>query len=229
MPYKTKQQMRMRKQKRYARYYRNYRNAGKKALSMVRFLKKEMLNVEKKIHDINFTQTASMNAYDNATDAQHFINLNTLSTGTGSGDRVGRQVKIDSIHIKGILKGQNNANSRVRVMLLLDKHCQGSSYPTSASLLDTGASSSSVNSFRTLGYAQRFFIMFDKTFDIIDGDSKESRIVNLYRNVNKIIKWDDSNYINGNNYYLYIISDQTVASGNSADFRGKIRVKFIDN
>lgn len=229
MPYRTKNQKRMRKQRRYARYYRNYRNAGKKALSMVNYMRKELLNTEKKIFDVTLTQTAAMNAYDNATDAQHFVNLNTITAGTGSNQRIGRQVKIDSIYIKGILKGQNNANSRVRVMLLLDKHCQGSSYPTTAGLLDTGATSTAVNSHRTVGYGQRFFIMYDKTFDLIDGDSKESRMINIYKNVNKIIKWDDDNYINGNNYYLYIISDQTTASGNSADFRGKIRVKFIDN
>jgi len=215
----------MRKQRRYARYYRNYRNAGKKALSMVRYIKKEMLNTEKKILNVAISLSSTNTSYSSATHAEHFVALNTIAQGHGDSQRIGRQVKIDSIYIKGRLQNTGTGVSHARVMLILDKQFDGTNTPDFGELFEGGIDVNTVWKQRALGYAGRFFVMYDRIFKLNDGDN-ESYIFNIYRNTNKVIRFDDSTII-GNNYYFMVISDKGTSV--SPTFEGICRTKYIDN
>lgn len=226
-------------QKRYRKYRKAYRQKqsafalAKAAVRSVAYIKDELLNTENKMLTTTLNTTEAECAWDVGGD---FTLLNAMGTGTAYNQRVGNQIKNNSISIKGLLSGTlASASQRARVVLFYDKHPNQSAVSV-AQLFETGLSNQTVYAHKTIGVGARFFIMYDKVFDMVGNtdNAKWTRVINIYKDLSKVTKFDGSSGaditdMNSNALYLFIISDQTNASNDGPSFQGSARLRYIDN
>lgn len=89
-----------------------------------------------------------------------------IAQGTGESDRIGHKCVVKSMHCRGVLRlPQTSLGSeaavRVRMIVVLDKQCNGQATTVNA-VLD----STDINSFRNLSNTQRFQFIHDKTYTL---------------------------------------------------------------
>lgn len=225
-PYKTINRKRFKRMRRAYRHERGAYALARGALKSVNYIKKELLNTEKKIYDVDLDRTEAQTSYDGL-DAVELIS--GLGQGVGDSQRVGRQIKMDSFHIKGNLTvGASSVNSRVRVIVALYKDAQASAAPSITSLLEGSVSADLIYAHRAIGYGKSWFVYYDKVHTLSTATSPAEKIINIYRNTNKKYTWDGS-AIKGNNLFFIVLSDKADATGQSPTFNGQCRVKYIDN
>lgn len=113
-----------------------------------------------------FFETSVTSTNVNANGSIFSDSLNLIPEGTTESQRLGRKCTINSIHIKGELEHPEltslaQADNKVRLILYLDKQCNGAA-ATVTNILETA----DVNSFRNLAEVGRFQILYDKTIAI---------------------------------------------------------------
>lgn len=226
-------------QKRYRKYRKAYRQKqsafalAKAAVRSVAYIKDELLNTENKMLTTTLSCSEAQCAWDVG---GQFTLLNGMGTGTAHNQRVGNQIKNNSISIKGLLSGTvASASQRARLVLLYDKHPNQSALAVT-SLFETGLSAQTVYSHKQIGVADRFFIMYDKCIDLVGNtdNAKWTKVINIYKDLSKVTRFDGSSGaditdIHANALYFFIISDQTNASNDGPSFVGSARLRYIDN
>lgn len=131
-----------------------------------RFRGRSAATGEKKFFDTRFAETvvASTGAITNPS-------LNLIPQGTTESDRIGRKCNIKNIHIKGELKFPNSAVAgstadRIRIIIYQDKQTNGAT-ATVANILDNTVGGALIDSFRNLSESGRFYILMDRTMDLV--------------------------------------------------------------
>lgn len=107
------------------------------------------------------------------------IMLNTVKQGTGESDRIGRQIRMNSIHITGVVtiaaqinQTAHDANQQVIIALVLDTQTNGVLLSSENVFLNPGASSLlACNLFRNLEFRQRFKVLAQKTITMPQQES----------------------------------------------------------
>lgn len=95
--------------------------------------------------------------------------LNLVAAGTADNQRIGRELKIKGVYIRG--QFEFNASTTVtsslkmRMIIYLDKQCNGAA-ATLGDILHTSVITAPVNAFRNLDNAKRFKILKDKRLQI---------------------------------------------------------------
>lgn len=226
-------------QKRYRKYRKAYRQKksafalAKAAVRGVAYIKDELLNTENKMLTTTISSSEAQCAWDAG---GQFTLLNGMGTGTSHNQRVGNQIKMNSLSIKGLLQGTvASASQRARLVVLYDKH-PNQSQVSVGDLFETGLSAHTVYSHKQIGVGHRFFILYDRTIDLVGNtdNAKWSKVINIYKDLSKVTKFDgtangDINAINSNALYFFIISDQTNSSNDGPSFIGNARLRYIDN
>lgn len=115
--------------------------------------------------ELKFLDTNSAAAISAIIGTVHSSSLVTIpQDGTESG-RVGRKVTVKSLHVRGlcVLAGTsdfNNTDDTVRLMIVLDKQCNGTA-ATPADILEAGAGTVTIDSFNNLANKSRFRVLKD--------------------------------------------------------------------
>lgn len=123
-----------------------------------------VISQEKKFFDSELTTTT-------VTSAGVILSpsINLISAGTGESQRIGRKCKVTSIHLKGSIvfndvTDANTTSDIVRVILYLDKQCNGATAAV-ADILDLGQTTD-VYAFRNLQNSSRFRVLYDKSYSM---------------------------------------------------------------
>ncbi len=164
--------------------------------------------------------------------------INAIPQGTTEVQRIGRKCTIRSIGWRFACTLPNSTTSAntsdvVRVMMILDKQCNGA-LPANTDIVE----SSDYQSFNNLGNKNRFRTLFDKTYDLTtsagggDGtteDYGEDILTDsFFKRVNIPIEFDSTTgaitEIRSNNIIVMLGSRSGLAG-----FDSKIRLRFSDN
>ncbi len=139
-------------------------------------------NQEVKFFDTEITNTvmsATWAALEPAT-----TNLTAVAQGDGESNRDGRKFTLKSIHIRGFLEtavqeSQATPLSDIlcRIVLVHDTQTNGAQL-TATEVMDAGGTDD-INSFRNLGFTNRFKVLHDKTHRILRNNTNEGA-VNLF-------------------------------------------------
>ena len=171
--------------------------------------------------------------------------LNIIPQNASSTGRDGRKVQIKSIHVRGAFSSnaQNINGGRYRIIIFLDKQCNGTGLTNVTELLQT----TSVDSYNNLSNSSRFVVYSDKTyisnpsagiqFNPATGAttlvSQKLIRVNFNKRLNLPIEFDSSvatgavSSIRSNNLQIVYLSD--VQGGIALnDFVGSCRIRFTD-
>lgn len=158
-----------------------YSKAGKKSRDNYKFKghtqSQPYVNVpkpEKKGVDFDISNAAIV---DTTSTNDDIAVLNLIQSGTGSWNRVGRKVKLDSIRLKGVaegligLDGSNHLNgSALRMLLVWDKQPSGGSIPTFDDMFgitaQDGTESSTVMAPPRYDNMDRFRVLMDKCLHV---------------------------------------------------------------
>ncbi len=175
-----------------------------------------------------------------ATGANVTDSINKIGQGVTESTRVGRKCTIKSIQWRYQLSLPKvdaavsaAASSSVRVILYLDKQCNGAT-AVGTDVLETG----DIHSFRNLSNSGRFVLMYDKTHSInytslasdnaaVVSSANVFREYTMYKKCNTPIEFNDTTgaitEIRSNNFGVLIIGN----SG-TGGFNSKIRLRFSD-
>lgn len=188
---------------------------------------------EKKFHDFTVSQSGL------STGTMEADNVVKIAQGTTEKTRIGRQVNIWSLHMKGrfkLLEGTDGATAScmVRFVIFLDKQANGTE-PAVTDILETDA----WDSYRNLANNKRFVILKDKVMALNQaaggvGATAEGGQVYKTLNYNKVwkkpltIEYNSTTgavaEIRSNNIgYFIIASDASITT-----VLGKGRVRFTD-
>lgn len=166
--------------------------------------------------------------------------LITIPSGTGESQRVGRKVWIKNIgfrftlNLPGVPNGVAGISEVVRMILYLDKQCNG----VTALPLDI-LEDDDYQGFNNLSNKERFTIMMDKRItlnrqatgssDVINFHAEISHEYNMYKKCYIPVEYSGTDgtidEIRSNNIGLVFFSKV----GAVADFHGHIRFRFTDN
>lgn len=159
-------------------------------------------------------------------------NINIIDQGLDITNRVGRQINITRITIRGhyeIANGLANSPQRqlARIILFRDKQANQAA-PTGTDLLYDNTIDDAINSPYNLDNRHRFHVVFDKAFVF----SSAFPIHNIFFNINAniAITFDASTSSvsdqTSNAYYLFFVSDNSVSG---PTFNGYSVVRFTDS
>lgn len=95
--------------------------------------------------------------------------LNLVPQGTGDSERIGREMKIKGLFIRGQFELNSStsitSSVKMRMIIYLDKQANGAA-ALAGDILDTGVIVAGVNAFRNLDNGKRFKILKDKRVQI---------------------------------------------------------------
>ncbi len=226
MPYKKRYKRRFRKSKTMIKYKSKIQQVGDVAIKglAVALAVKKLLNVEHKEHDVQITTTAIPVTTGTITQ------LTNIAVGDTKVLRNGDNIKIESIHIKGLLLiNASSANSHIRVMLVYDKQTNGAIY-TLANLLEDVTISDSVVSALNTDNKYRFNILYDKIHTLNRESGAQSKTFEIFRKVNKPIRYStaagDITDLRSGSYSLVMLQDIVTNEPTTTVFA---RLIFIDN
>jgi hypothetical protein len=170
--------------------------------------------------------------------------LNNIPEGTSESQRIGRKVIVKGVYLKGnaILKqqtaGMSSHSSRLRIIMYLDKQCNGGA-ATVDNLLKNPTGGQLMNAFRNLENSQRFRMLCDYTVSLDTGSNFWSGATWSNSEVNKTVKCNKGKLslplefsgttgatgeIRSNNIGLLLIPDH-----GEIEFQGTVRVRYSDN
>lgn len=165
--------------------------------------------------------------------------LNLLQEGDDNTTRDGRQVTIKSVAIRGVLKPEDTLtqDTHARIMLVWDNaNNAAAAVPTIAQILANGTTS---NTFPLIDNANRFTILWDKSYAVGGVQSTATQaiskspnvhVVKYYKKLNLVTQYVGttgliSNIQNGS-LLLVTIGDQ--ATSDASVLLAATRVRFID-
>jgi len=164
--------------------------------------------------------------------------LNLMAVGDDNNTRDGRQVTIKSIQGRGILRPQDTTTTftLARVILVWDNAVNSGTIATIAQIL-TAASS---KSFPLIDNAQRFTILYDRTYalggvsDVATQTFAGSPTVqefSVYKKMNSVVQYSGTTAaigsIQNGGLLLVTIGDQ--GATNAADLSAAFRIRFTDS
>ncbi|AGS36186.1 putative viral capsid [Circoviridae 4 LDMD-2013] len=186
--------------------------------------------------ELKFLDTSIDDAIVSTTLTVQTAGPNLIPQGTAEDERVGRKVVVKSIHwryrcLLPSSTSQNDTSEVIRVMLLLDKQCNGS-YPGASEILQTN---NDWQSFNNLSNKDRFVTLYDKTIALNsmgnggNGTTNESNEVRhceeFHKKVNIPINFDSTTgavtEIASNNLVVALISE-----GGLPVFNSNMRIRF---
>lgn len=165
--------------------------------------------------------------------------LNIIPQDNTPTGRIGRVVNLTAVNIRGDFQlsptdAETATTGRVRMLVYLDKQCNGAA-ATPAEIL----ASTNINSFLNLTNSRRFLVMADRYFDLNamaganDGTDEQfgtvSETVQFYKNCNLPIEYDQTATtgavatIRSNNVGILFISNSNIIN-----FSGIARVRYED-
>lgn len=159
-----------------------------------------------------------------------------IPQGVTQSGRVGRQVTLKSVHISGFIElrdntGVTSASNRVRMIVYLDKQCNGAT-ATVTGLIST----TDVDSFRNLQETNRFVFLSDKLYTLnatgSDGTStlEYQKSFKVNANVNIPVEYSGTTgvltEIRSNNLGIMLIADS--APTNATRVQYITRVRYTD-
>ncbi len=195
---------------------------AQKALAMARYVK-GLVNVEFK----------EINTQRNGASLSTTISITTpsiLAQGDLKTQRGGNKVRFKSIHRKGFFSLHASATtSMVRLMIVLDKQCNGAVFSI-ADLLEDSTVGDSIVSPRDVDNMNRFVVLSDKTYKLADGGGNQLIQFNIYKRINLPIRYDGTGAtvanMTSNALYLVSFSNEATNTPIITDF---CRIRFIDN
>lgn len=197
-------------------------NKGVKALRIARQIQRS-LNTEKKWVDrFNTAATASSVA--------QIISLCDLQQGTTAESRIGENIKLVSLYLKMWLSISNAAtNTAIRVMIVEDKQCNGTTFILSDLLEHVGSPTQQVVSPLNLNNKYRFKIHFDKVY-ILSINGNRGLFIDYFKSLEEMIRYKSNNGdvtdLASKNFYLVYMSNEAV---NVAGVPYQFRFRFVDN
>lgn len=183
-------------------------------------LLKSIINSEKKYHDRELSL--------NITTTPNIVGCTEIAEGTDNNERVGRVVKLKSVHLKGFVRFTDDtlAQQIVRIAVVADTENNGSAPSQSDIFENTG-----VMSFRNMQNSNRFRFLYDKMFYFTKNDGLGD-LHHLHMNLKKDmhINWSGSlgtNYDKNNIFLIAWASADTTT--NVTDIQAYLRVRYYDN
>lgn len=131
------------------------------------------LGIEHKFYDTSLVSSA-LTAPTDATGGEHnpsgTICLNSVAIGTGESNRDGRQIKMKSLYIEGIIEVPQQANQTVTdtagvvmIAIVQDKQCNGANLNSEDVFTNpSGSAKLAATPFRNLEYSKRFKVLKKK-------------------------------------------------------------------
>lgn len=207
--------------------WQTYGAAGSQLVKDVIMLK-GLINTEFKYRHIS----GSLLPLDTATAGPSFILFNGIAQGTSAFERVGRSIKVASFQLNfNVQKQTSVADTKVRVILLLDTQANGAQPTINQILSSTTDNEIAILSPRNLNNRKRFIILRNWMFALNDG-VKRVQFVKYYRKFGFHTQYDSNTgggiaSIISNSLHLVAFSNQTGASSPDITYEGTIR--YIDN
>jgi len=102
-------------------------------------------------------------------------NLNLIANGTSDNQRIGKKITVTALHCNGYLLmdpgriTQLYGSQKMRLIVYLDKQCNGAAPNVRDILYDNGGGGVTINSFYNLDNSQRFKILHDKVYILRNG------------------------------------------------------------
>ncbi len=193
-------------------------SAGKKALAKVNKLEKQR---EKKLIDLD--------SVDDSSDVIVINPITLIAQGDTSSSREGAKVVYTSIQMKYTFKQNTSATfTRCRIMLVLDKQCNGALF-TAGDLLQTTAVGQAIISPLNLDGAFRFKVLYNKVHTLsVDGSGVQYG--EMFKKINIPARYSGNGGAIGDvlSSCLYIVhmSDEASLKPKASYYT---RVRFIDS
>ena len=195
------------------------------------------LNVEKKFLDTNLGIGGD--------DGGVIANSGTVCVvpeGDGQSNRHGRKITITSVMLRGRvqLDATTPTPDRMRIIMYLDKQCNGATLAAADILQNAAGSAASIDGFRNLEETHRVQVLMDKTYALQrpNGNATvalatNNRTVTMFKKCGIEIVYDNSATtgaiatIRSNNIGFMFITQLDTAS-NACDFNGNVRIRYTD-
>lgn len=208
--------------------YKKQKTAGQAALTAVASLKRRIAAAtETKYEDVNTTNAAPVTM----TEASAISNLAQVAQGAGLVQRVGQQITAKRLTGRYIVK-YNGANSMARVIIVQYKKQSSSSTPSLAKIVENySAGTGSVwspYSF-TNQFTENFRVLYDKSHAIEASNQAAVRELSIPLNFKIAYNGTLTTDIEKNGIYMFMLSDQTVASGLGPLISYGMRLAYTDD
>lgn len=218
--YKRRYRRRTYRRRRTAWYNKKYSVAqlASKAMKGVRYLS-GLVNSEKFKHDQ--ITAGSFNNNGNV------IHLTNIGQGDDDGQRTGNSIFVRGVSIRGTLsKNSSSTDSRVRLMLVIDKQQVGDTNPAVSDILDSTGTSLSVYSFLNDTTVGRFTILKSRMYALTEDTPTIN--VNWHFNLRHHVRYNGplASDVQRGGIYLVGISNEAT---NAVSFARAIRVSYHDN
>lgn len=182
-------------------------------------------------HELNFVDTTFTNVVVSTTAILTLVN--GLTQGTTASTRVGRQILMKSVEIKGHFVADSTTSiTPVRCMLVLDHQPNGAA-PAFTDIYDTAVPSS----LRNISNKKRFKVLFDSGIIAITGNTSSSNENTLvpyehYRKLKVPVQYNSGNAgtiadIATNSLYMCFIGGTASGTADAA-FTGQLRIRYED-
>lgn len=179
--------------------------------------------------EFKFIDVGPKNA--NINNAIHFELLNGMGMGTSASTRIGRQVILRSVQVRGAIQVTLTTGIRqqIRVMLVYDRQSNG----VTAGITDV-LNASDVASMKNLSNKRRFKVMMDKFILLSAADlAGEQQVLDFYRRLRHPVMFNDGNAGDISDIEsgaLYLIMFGEVASGaTDANMYFSCRVRYTED
>lgn len=200
------------------RAFRRFPRKAKVSSAVKRYVKR----ATKKILEVYYNDLTLTTA---ATTTAQFNLLNGIDTSSADDiHRMGDQIKMLSVQIKGSLSNNDSSTRNVRMILFYDKQANGAA-PAQADIL-TG--NGYAGALRDPDWRGRYIVLKDWFFDLApkDVDDKGSRIINYFKRINLKTQYNGTGAtitsIDKGSLYLYIQSSDS-ADGISVALNTRVR------
>lgn len=190
---------------------------------------KIVIKPEKKYYDFGISHV-NINQNYSGYGSEWYDLLNGITTGTDSGDRVGKVIQMCSIQMR--LYVTNGASQTVgvpqvyRILLWIDTQNNGTATDVGTILDGAGSGTNCIINPYLLSNRGRFKILWDHT-DTLDPGSNTSNFEQFYEKINQQVVYNASgttvDKIQKGSLYLQIVSDGFLTVS------GKARVRFYDS
>lgn len=216
-PVFTKRVKKRRQQQRRMKELRSTKQVARRALRMVRQIKK---GIERKL-----IQTVETNSNIGSTPTRTLIS--GVTRGDSAVERDGSQITMVNIRFKALLKKHASAtNTNVRLMLVQDSQTNGANFATADLLSDTSADDCLVST-RNLDNMKRFRVLMDRLYHL--NDTSPSAYITYYKDLKIKCRYSGNAGtiadINDNSIFLVEMSDEAT---NTPTITYHCNIRFVD-
>lgn len=198
------------------------------AMKAAKIVASKYLNSEIKLYDGAITE--------DITAAGQVIPIVRIASGTTSGNRVGRSIKLTKVHIQGdiISNSMGDDTQTFRMIIFRDMDGNGTdTEPITAGGQDGLLASFNVNSYISITNRDRYQILYNKKFSWGDNAVGQVRSFDLHFTQNMKIEFNDDSEswttasIGKGELYLFIMNNDDTE--NDATIKLQYRLRYIDN